>query len=462
MKGVFSLIDSHAHLDADKFAKDLSEVIRRAEQNDIEGIISVGSDLESSSKVAELARQERMIFASAGIHPHESYKVTPETYHHLRKICKEKKVIAIGEIGLDYFYMLSPRETQLKVFSDQIQIAKELKLPIIVHSREASGAILEIFEGEKAWEVGGVMHCFSGNYSTAKKCLDMNFYLSFSGIITYKNAAPLHEVIRKIPVERMLIETDSPYLSPFPLRGKRNEPSFVKYIAEKIAQLKGLSLEDVGRVTAFNAKRLFRLPADPEEGKIVYKIRDSLYLNITNRCSNRCIFCARKDSFMVKGHYLKLDKEPSAQQIIQAVGDPKRYKEIVFCGFGEPFMRFDIILGVAEELKKKGAFIRIDTNGHANLINKRKVLDELKGYVDSISISLNAPNSRQYLEICRPIFGEKTYEEVKRFIAEAKEAIPNVTATAVGMPGIDIEACRRLSIEELGVNFRVREYNEIG
>lgn len=456
------MIDSHAHLDADKFEEDLPEVIKRAKENGIEKIITVGSDLESSDKAAKLAQQEEIIFAAAGIHPHESHNITAGTCHHLKEICKKEKVIAVGEIGLDYFYMNSPKEKQLEVFSDQIQLAKELKLPMIVHNREASDAILEILGRENAWEVGGVMHCFSGDYFTAKKCLDMNFYISFSGIITYKNAEPLHEVIRKIPVEKMLIETDSPYLSPSPFRGKRNEPSFVKYVAEKIAQLKGLSLEDVGRITAFNTKKLFKLPGNPEKGRIAYKIRDSLYLNITNRCSNQCIFCARKDSFMVKGHHLKLDKEPSVQEIIQAVGDPNKYKEVVFCGFGEPFMRFDIIVEAAKELKKKGAIIRIDTNGHANLINGRKVLDELKGYVDSISISLNASDGGQYLEICRPIFGEKTYEEVKQFIREAREVIPNITVTVVGMPGIDLEACKSLAVEELGVNFRVREYNEVG
>lgn len=456
------MIDSHAHLDADKFDQDFPEVIKRAKENGIEKIITVGSDLESSDKAASLAYEEEIIFAAAGIHPHESHKIIAETYHYLKEICKREKVIAIGEIGLDYFYMRSPKEKQMEAFSDQIQIARELNLPIIVHNREASNAILEILKREKAWEVGGVMHCFSDDYSMAKKSLDMNFYISFSGIITYKNAEPLHEVVRKIPVEKMLIETDSPYLSPSPFRGKRNEPSFVKYVAEKIALLKGLGTEDVGRITAFNAKKLFKLPGDAEEGKIAYKIRDSLYLNITNRCSNQCIFCARKDSFMVKGHYLKLDKEPSVQEIVHAVGDPKKYKEVVFCGFGEPFMRFDTVLEATMELKKKGAIIRIDTNGHANLINGWKVLDELKGYVDSISISLNAPDGGQYLEICRPIFGEKTYEEVKKFIREATDVIPHVTVTAIGMPGIDLEACRRLAVKELGVNFRVREYNEVG
>jgi TatD DNase family protein len=198
------------------------------------------------------------------------------------------------------------------------------------------------------------------------------------------------------------------------------------------------------------------------KGKIVYPIRNSLYLNLTNRCSNRCTFCWKNASFVVKGHDLELSREPDDRELLQAIGDPKRYDEVVFCGFGEPLLRLDLVKTVAAELKKKGAKIRIDTDGQANLVYGRNILPELKGLVDAVSVSLNAENAQKYHRLCRSPFGEKGFEGVLEFLREAKKFIPEVTATALTMPGVDLEACRRLAEEGLGVKFRPRAYDEVG
>jgi TatD DNase family protein len=220
-------------------------------------------------------------------------------------------------------------------------------------------------------------------------------------------------------------------------------------------------VEDVGRITSFNAMRLFGIGTVPANGRIVYPIRSSLYLNITNRCTASCTFCVRYHTDFVKGHNLRLKQEPTADEVITAIGDPKEHDEVVFCGYGEPLVRLDVVKAVAAEVKRRGGRVRIDTNGHGNLIHKRNILPELAGLVDAVSVSLNAQNSELYDKICQPTFGPGTYDAVKEFIRQAKQHISDVTATVVSLPEVDIEACRRIA-EELGAKLRVRDYNVVG
>jgi TatD DNase family protein len=246
-----------------------------------------------------------------------------------------------------------------------------------------------------------------------------------------------------------------------PHRGKRNEPAFVKLAAEKVAEVKGLTLDDVARITTKNVRNLFGIRLWDQSAKIAYRIRNSLYLNITNRCSNRCSFCAKFDDFTVKGHNLLLDGEPDFAEIMTAVGEPKGIDEVVFCGYGEPLLRLDMVKQVADELKRRGYSIRINTDGQANLAHGRDILPELTGLIDSISVSLNAQDAETYNTLCNSPFKEAGFAGVCDFIQSAKRYIPNVAASAVTVPGVDIEACRRLALS-LGVEFRVREYAEVG
>jgi TatD DNase family protein len=320
---------------------------------------------------------------------------------------------------------------------------------------------LQILSRNGRPDLGGVMHCFSGDLEMAKKLIEMGFSLSVAGPVTFPRAEALREVVRQVPIEHLLVETDAPYLAPQPVRGKRNEPAFVRYTAEAVAKIKGLSYDDVVRITGFNAMQLFGIGTMPEHGQITYPIRNSLYLNITNRCTAACTFCVRYHTDFVKGHNLRLGEEPTAEELIAQIGDPERYAEIVFCGYGEPLLRLDVVKAVAAEVKRRGGKVRIDTNGHANLIHRRNVLPELAGLVDAVSVSLNAQNAELYEKISQPKFGIETYESVKEFIREAKKYIPDVTATVVSLPEVDIDASRRIA-EELGAKFRVREYNVVG
>lgn len=456
------LIDTHAHIDGRDFIPDFSAMLGRAAEAGLSHIITVGADLESSRAAVGLAQQYDHIFAAVGIHPHDAVRVTEKCYEVVREMAAgNRKVVAVGEIGLDFYRDRSPRDDQELVFRRFLRLARELSLPVIVHDRDAHQRVMAILREEKAAEIGGVLHCFSGDLRMARECVEMGFYISIPGTVTYSSNEQLREVVRGIKIERLLLETDCPYLSPVPHRGKRNEPSYVRITAEKVAELKGLSLEDVGRITSLNAKRLFGFDRADQAARIAYRIRNSLYLNITNRCSNRCSFCAKFEDFTVKGHFLRLDHEPGAAEVLAAVGDPAGYDEVVFCGYGEPLLRLDLIKEVAAELKRKGCRVRINTDGQANLVYGRNILPELAGLVDSLSVSLNAADPETYQRLCNTPFGKAGFHGVCKFLKEAPSYIPEVTASAVTVPGLDIEAVRRLA-ESLGVKFREREYAEVG
>lgn len=255
------MIDSHAHLDDASFDSDRDEVIQRAQDAGVHRILNVGCDLESSRAAVELADRYDLIYAAVGVHPHETEKIRDSVYDELRLLASHKKVVAWGEIGLDYYYMNSPKEVQLRVFRDQLRLAKEVRLPVVVHMREAQDDILKILVEEEANRTGGVFHCFTGDLSTAQSAIQLNFMISFAGIVTFSKAHRIQNVVQQIPLEHLMIETDCPYLTPAPHRGKRNEPAYVRHVAKKIAELKpSYAYEDVVRVTFENTLRLFKLP----------------------------------------------------------------------------------------------------------------------------------------------------------------------------------------------------------
>ncbi len=253
------LIDAHAHLDMPEFESDRDEVIRRAHASGVEHIITVGIDIESCNAAIALSERYESVSPVVGIHPHNVKDIDGDTYDILRNLVHRHKVCALGEIGLDFFRNLSPQEIQKVRFREMIELARELELPIVVHDRDAHQETLTILREGKACEVGGVIHCFSGDYEMACECFDMGFYISIPGAVTCQKAHALHEVVKRSPLEHMLIETDCPFLAPVPFRGKRNEPSYVSYVAEKIAQVKKVDCAEVAAVSVRNAQKVFRL-----------------------------------------------------------------------------------------------------------------------------------------------------------------------------------------------------------
>lgn len=253
------LIDSHAHLDDKRFDKDRDKIIKNLKNEGIDIVINPGADFASSVKSVKLSEEYECIYAAVGIHPHDVKDMDENTIEFLREFSKKEKVVAIGEIGLDYYYDNSPRDLQKKWFREQIKLAKEVNLPIIVHDRDAHGDVYEIIKEECDGNLTGVLHCYSGDIELAKQFIEMGFYISFAGPITFKNAKTPKEVAKEIPIEKILIETDSPYLTPDPHRGKRNEPLYVSYVAQMIAQVKGITYNEVEKITSENTKRLFNI-----------------------------------------------------------------------------------------------------------------------------------------------------------------------------------------------------------
>ena len=250
------LFDSHAHIDDEKFDIDREEVIQRAIDNGVTGIINVGASMESSARSIALAEEYEGIYAAVGIHPHDAKDALDTEYEQLVRWTALEKVVAIGEIGLDYYYDFSPREVQRSVFIHQLDVARQTNMPFIIHDRDAHGDLLEILKKE-AKGLKGVLHCFSGSLEMANEVIRMGLYVSIAGPVTFKNAAKLPEIVTKVPLEYLLVETDSPYLTPQPYRGKRNEPAYVKLVAEQVANLRGIEMDVLAKATSENVKKLF-------------------------------------------------------------------------------------------------------------------------------------------------------------------------------------------------------------
>jgi TatD DNase family protein len=260
------LIDSHAHLDAPAFDADRDAVIQRAREQGVEIMLEIaGSDVARGSLAVgvKLAAEYPFIYAAVGLHPHEASLYDDALELELLAYAQDEKVIGWGEIGLDYHYDHSPRDVQRRVFGRQLELALELKLPAIIHTREAEDDTIDILRERWAArggnEIGGIIHCFTGSQRLAEAALEMGFLISFSGVVTFKKADELRAVARSVPMDRLLVETDCPYLAPLPHRGKRNEPAFVRETAARLAELKGVSFEEMARATGESFRRLFRL-----------------------------------------------------------------------------------------------------------------------------------------------------------------------------------------------------------
>jgi TatD DNase family protein len=252
------LFDSHAHLNDERFDEDRDELIKSLREKNVDLVVNPGADIETSKSAVELSNKYDFIYAAVGVHPHDVSELDDSAIKTLREMAtKNNKVVAIGEIGLDYYYDHSPREAQKEWFKKQILLANELKLPIIIHDRDAHADTFDIIKEYKSDEIGCVLHCYSGSVELAREYIKMGCYISIPGTVTFKNSRKVREVAREIPLNKLFIETDSPYMAPEPHRGKRNDPSLVAFVADKIAQEKGISYEEVCEKTKENAKIFF-------------------------------------------------------------------------------------------------------------------------------------------------------------------------------------------------------------
>jgi TatD DNase family protein len=450
-------IDTHAHLFYPNFSEDIDEVIERAKSSEIDYIIVPATDIETAKQTLALADKYEMIYAQVGVHPHETKDWTNNNLKVIEELAQHPKVVAIGEIGLDYYYDFSPKEKQIEAFRAQIELALKLDLPVVVHNRESDEDIMQIVREYCSSGLRGQFHCFNGSLSDARDLIRMKHFISFTGNITFKKADLLRDTLSNIRLHYIMLETDSPFMTPVPYRGKRNEPSYVKYIAQQIAELHKIPVEEVARITSINAFRLFGIGAEPET-KYTYRIKNSLYVNITNRCNADCFFCTHKSDAIIDGYNLKMTKniEPPAEKYIEEIGNPSRYNEIVFCGYGEPTIRWDVVKKIAGYVKNNGGRTRLDTNGHGSFINKHDITPEMRGLIDVVSISINTHDPRKYAEIMR--VEKRMFNEMIDFAKKSKLYVEKVVMSVVSIDNIEIGKTRRIVEEKIGAEFRVREY----
>lgn len=253
-----SLTDSHCHL-SELSQEELQGVLTRAKENGVDRMVAIGAGYgsEGNAKTLALAEKYRHIICALGVHPHDAEKMREHDFDELKKLVQHERVRCIGEIGLDYHYMNSPKEEQRTVLRRFVHLARDVKKPVMIHDRDAGDECVDILREEGAMQAGGMVHCFTGSMELARKYLDLGFYVSFTGIITFKKSEDLRAVVKMVPLDRMLIETDAPFLAPEPHRGKTNEPAFVRHVAERVAVIKGVSYEEVAQVTTGNAQRYF-------------------------------------------------------------------------------------------------------------------------------------------------------------------------------------------------------------
>lgn len=465
-------IDAHCHLERETYGDELDAVIARALDAGLTHMVAVGASGVSTGARQAVALAERLdsVYATVGLHPHDAAKVEEADIETITSLLDHAKVVALGEIGLDYHYDFSPRDVQRDVFRCMLQLGRERNVPVMLHVREAHEETLQIVDAVGLPERGGVVHCFTGDPDEAAAYLERGLHLSIPGVVTFKKADALREAVRQIPLDRLLVETDCPYLAPVPFRGKRNEPAYVVHTAATIGDIKGLTGEDIGRIAAQNTMRLFGIESTVAP-VTAYAIRNSLYVNITSRCTLACTFCPKieRRDWWVKGHWLRLEKNPEMATVHEAIESELSRRpgvdEIVFVGLGEPTLRLDDLLGAARALRQrhgKRYLLRVDTDGLANLVHGRNVAKELASAIDAVCVSLNAADAETYGRLCPSKYGAAAYDAVRLFIADAKEAGLVVTASVVGVPGLDVEACRRVAEEQLGVSFRLRIYQHVG
>ncbi len=464
------LVDTHAHLNHERFTN-AADTLEKAVHAGVSYIVVPGWDLTSSERAIELSEKHENVFAMVGYHPHDASKADEPALKEIARMSSHEKVVAIGEIGLDYHYNLSPPEIQRRAFESQIEIAKSAKLPVSIHNRESDADLFEILgrQDGSGWVMDkrfdyqinpqprGVLHSFNSTYEMARRAVELGFYLGISGMVTFgkKNStSELQDVVKRIQPEHFLVETDAPYLAPVPHRGDTNQSAYIPFIVDKIAQLQDLTSEDIARITSYNAYKLFGIGERPWP-RITYQIKNSLYLNLTLRCDADCIFCDRKGEAMVKGYNLHIEKEPTTEELVAEIGDPTRYKEIVFCGYGEPTIRIDVVKEIAHYVKERGGRTRLDTDGHGNVINHRNILPELKGLIDAVSISLNSSDPEEYGRLMGTGNG-KQWQSMISFAREARDFIPEVYLSAVGMDGVDIGKAKKFAEDEIGAKFRFR------
>ena len=456
------MIDSHSHLTSTDFDIDRFDVLMTARAEGLTRILVAGNNFSDSQSAVDLAALFPFLDASAGLHPHEAVSWNDSSPAQFRKILSS--CVAIGETGLDYYYNYSSREQQIIALKGQLELALTQNLPVILHCRDAYDDLMKILpEIFSKNNPGGVVHCFNGSSDQAAQLIEMGFLLGFGGMLTFKRSTSLQKVFEEIPMESILLETDCPFLAPVPHRGKRNEPKYVAEIYKLGAKLKNISVKSLSEKISNNYHGLFHPGESIPNGAFVYQNNNRCYINLTNDCLNRCRYCIRKTAPTLWGYNLWLKQEPSVDDVLEAIPYSNGIKEIVFCGYGEPLLRYKKISSISKCLIQHGIPIRINTSGHLPATwNAREIVQELSPYINTIEVSLGNATAQGYSKQCQPLddHPETVFSRVLEFVKICSDSDKfAVRLSVVTHPDTDLQACRNLA-DSLNLILKERSYIE--
>ena len=449
--------DSHCHLHFDHFDEDLDKVIESSVKAGISDILIPSIDVETAERSAGIAEKFNL-YSAAAFHPEHLPDDGSEDaeWLALKRVLLRPRTVAVGETGLDYHHQTFQPEKQIRWFRRHIELAEASGYPLIVHSRGAEAEVLQHLP--ESLSVPVILHCWGGDRLLTDQAVSRDFYIGVNGPLTYKKNSKLRKVITRIPRDRLLAETDSPFLPPEPFRGRRNEPAYTRFIIMRIGELWGgnLSIENASYILWENAMRAFRLHPENRRADVLYQYGDSLYVNITGRCQNDCNFCIRKSEDGINGFFLKHRDDPSEDLVLSSLKafPVDEFPEVVFCGFGEPTLRSDLLMKSALLLAERGIKTRLNTNGLCTSFLSDEQVEKLLRCFDSVSISLNASGEREYNRICHSSVVD-SWEHLMKFIKLAKKTDTKTQVSAVSNSGADLQRVKALA-ERLQMPLRIR------
>ena len=419
------MIDSHCHLNLQHFEDDREGAIARAVSDGVAAFVNIGYDSESLRDTLELVERYPFIFGAAGVHPHDAATLDDDLEAAVRHALGHPRVLAVGEIGLDFYRNLAPREVQVETFRRMIRLARDTDKPIIIHCRDAFNEVIDVLESEGG-TYRGIFHAFSAGEAEARKVSELGFHVGIGGVVTYRNAR-LGETVAAIPLDRIVLETDSPYLTPHPWRGKRNEPSFVAHVARAVAKSKHMTPAEVDQGTTESTFAALGLSAEALP-RPVYKIEGAVYI------------------LAAAAELADLDVPP-----------PDGVGEAIITGFTDPLVRLEHVLALADRARERGWRVRVNTAGLANLEAGRDVTKDLAGRVDEINVVLFGPTAKIHDELAYPPVGNEGWASIRDFVRCAVASGIETVCEFVAVPGFDAEPCREFA-RDLGAQYDIRMY----
>jgi len=420
------MIDSHCHLNLDHFDDDRESTIARALNDGVVGFMNIGYDRTSLRQTLGLLEQYPFMFGAAGVHPHDASSYDPELDAEVRAALDHPRMVAVGEIGLDFYRDITSRETQLAVFRKMIALSREKDhRSIVIHCRDAFNEVIETLINEGG-TYRGIFHAFSSGEAEARSIFNLGFHLGIGGVVTYRNAR-LAETVAALPIEKLVIETDSPYLTPHPWRGKRNEPAFVGHVLRAIARVKNMPVAEVDRITTENYLTAMGLPADALP-RPVYRLEDAVYIQAVNAT------IADLDAVVSDGE-----------------------TEAILTGVVDPLDHVEHTLALASHARERGWRVRVNSQGFANHTAGRDVTRELAGIVDEIDVTLFGVNAKQHDELAYPSAGNEGWEQIRDFVRCSVASGIETVCEFVATPGFEAEPCRQFA-RDLGARYDIRMY----